>query len=54
VSRGFYESIRDIQPDAGYIIIPQGEKYPKNETPDRISVWVCSLSEFLESELLLY
>lgn len=54
VSRGFYESIRDIQPDAGYVIIPQGEKYPKSKTPDRIPVWVCSLPEFLESELFLY
>ncbi|MEZ4825273.1 MAG: ATP-binding protein [Bacteroidia bacterium] len=46
VSKGFYESINDFQPDLCYVIVPSGEKYPK---PGK--VWVISLEEFLKEEL---
>ncbi len=46
LSKGFYESVADIQPDYKYVIVPTGEKYPKNE-----DVWVCNLIDFLEKEL---
>ncbi|MDX2250442.1 MAG: ATP-binding protein [Bacteroidia bacterium] len=46
VSKGFYESIGDLQPDHSYVIVPSGEKYPKAG-----GLWVISLEEFLKEEL---
>lgn len=42
VSKGFYESIKDLQADASYVIIPTGESYTKND-----GVKVVNLREFL-------
>lgn len=54
VSRGFYESIRDIQPDASYVIIPAGETYLKGTLGEPSAIMVCSLPNFLETELQRY
>lgn len=41
VSKGFYQTIEDIKPDYSFVIIPEGEEYPKNE-----GIWVCSMNIF--------
>ena len=45
LSKGFYQSIIDLDPDYQYVIIPNGEFYFKNET-----LKVCGLSWFLTQE----
>lgn len=47
VSKGFFESIKDIGPEFKYVICPHTEKYERAE-----GIVVCSLIEFLEKELL--
>ncbi|QMW00107.1 ATP-binding protein [Spirosoma foliorum] len=42
VSKGFYQSIADINPDYSFIVIPDGDSYPKAD-----GLWVCNLTEFL-------
>ena len=46
VSKGFYVCLEDLKPEYKFIIVPNSEKYSKNE-----DVWVCSLIDFLEKEL---
>lgn len=46
VSRGFYETLSDLQPDHRFVIIPDGDAYPKEQ-----NIWVCSLDEFLKAQL---
>ena len=46
VSKGFYQSLEDLMPDAQYVIIPDGEPYPKSG-----GIIVCNLSRFLTKEL---
>lgn len=46
VSKGFYQSIADIKPDFAFIVIPDGESYPKAE-----GIWVCNLTDFLTKRL---
>ena len=46
VSKGFYQSIRDLQVDQSYIIIPEGDSYPKGE-----GLMVINISDFLERVL---
>ncbi|GAB4015835.1 ATP-binding protein [Spirosoma migulaei] len=46
VSKGFYQSIADINPDYAFIVIPEGESYPKAD-----GLWVCNLTEFLMARL---
>ena len=46
VSKGFYQSITDIKPDFAFIVIPEGESYPKAE-----GIWVCNLTDFLTQRL---
>jgi predicted AAA+ superfamily ATPase len=46
VSKGLYESMKDIKPDKQFIIIPTGENYLKAE-----GLKVCNLFDFLENEL---
>ena len=46
VSKGFFESVKDLNPDKQYIIIPSGESYLKAE-----ELKVCNLLDFLEHEL---
>lgn len=46
VSKGFYQSVEDIQPNHKYVIIPDGEKYTIGD-----GVWVCGLKEFLLNEI---
>lgn len=43
VSRGFYETVVDLGVDFQYVIVPQGESYPKAN-----NLWVTSLDEFLK------
>lgn len=47
-SRGFYQSIEDLKPDAQYIIVPKGDAWHYNN-----DVKVVGLLEFLEQELSL-
>ena len=46
VSRGFYETLTDLQPDHRFVIIPEGDAYPKEQ-----DIWVCSLDELLKTRL---
>jgi uncharacterized protein len=46
ISKGFYESIADLKPDAAYIITPSGECFDRSD-----GVRICPLSIFLEREL---
>lgn len=46
VSKGFYQSIADIKPDFAFIVIPEGESYPKAE-----GIWVCNLTDLLTQRL---
>lgn len=46
VSRGFYETLTDLKADFQFVIIPEGESYPKNN-----NLWVISLDEFLSVQL---
>lgn len=46
VSKGFYQSIADIKPDFAFIVIPEGESYPKDD-----GIWVCNLTDFLTLRL---
>jgi len=48
VSKGFYQSIADIKPDFAFIVIPEGESYPKAE-----GIWVSNLTDFLTQRLPL-
>lgn len=45
LTRGFYESQRDLAVDASYIIVPSGEKYPRAN-----DVWVVALVDFIRAE----
>jgi len=45
-SRGFYQSIEDLKPDAQYIIVPKGDAWHYND-----DLKVVGLLEFLEQEL---
>lgn len=47
VSRGFYESGRDLGVDKNYIIVPTGEAYPRAN-----DVWVMSLAEFIQKSFI--
>lgn len=46
VSRGYYETLADLEPDYKFIIIPKGDSYPKDN-----GVMVCSLDSFLRDQL---
>lgn len=46
ISKGFYQSVEDLQPDFKYIIVPQGETFDK---PGEVRV--CALQTFLEKEM---
>jgi len=46
VSRGFYEVIIDAQPEKSFVIVPDGESYPKD-----CNIWVMNLDDFLKKEL---
>ena len=46
VSRGFYQTIEDIKSDYNFVIIPEGEEYPKDH-----NIWVCSMDCFLRDKL---
>ena len=48
ISKGFHESIKDLQPHNSYIIIPEGRRYT---TKDKITV--LPLEEFLSMEMPL-
>ncbi|MFN0174334.1 MAG: ATP-binding protein [Saprospiraceae bacterium] len=47
-SRGFYQSMEDLKPDAQYIIVPKGDAWHYND-----DLKVVGLLEFLEQELSL-
>lgn len=46
LSRGFYQTIEDLQPSFKYVLIPQGESYQKTQ-----GITVCNLLDFLSEEL---
>jgi uncharacterized protein len=46
ISKGFYETIKDLAPDFKYVIVPEGEQYAKDE-----DIIVYSIFEFWENEL---
>ncbi len=46
LSRGFYESRRDLALTQSYVIVPESEFYPKDE-----HVWVTGLRHFLQQIL---
>ncbi|MEM8899991.1 MAG: DUF4143 domain-containing protein, partial [Bacteroidota bacterium] len=46
ITKGFYQSMEDVKADKGYVIIPEGESYPKSE-----EIKVVSLSDFLTKDL---
>ncbi len=46
ISKGFYQSIADLQPDFKYIITPGGERFDRSD-----GLRICPLSVFLEKEL---
>lgn len=46
VSKGFYQTIEDINPDKSFVIIPEGEEHPKSN-----NVWICNLDCFLKNKL---
>lgn len=46
LSKGFYETIKDLEPDFKYIIIPEGDQYVKDD-----DIIVCSIFDFLQKEL---
>ena len=46
IPRGFYEVIKDVEPDASYLIVPEGENYPT-----RNGIHVMNCDTFLTKEL---
>lgn len=46
VSRGFYQSLEDVQPDRSFVLVPETTPYPKPH-----GVQVCSLAHFLNMEM---
>lgn len=46
ISKGFYETLTDLKADFQYVIIPEGESYPKAN-----NLWVTGLDEFLTIQL---
>jgi|APTNR8051073442_1049403.scaffolds.fasta_scaffold00417_29 predicted AAA+ superfamily ATPase len=46
ISKGFYQSISDLQSDSNYIITPGGERFDRSD-----GLRICPLSVFLEKEL---
>ncbi|MBL7826938.1 MAG: DUF4143 domain-containing protein, partial [Saprospiraceae bacterium] len=49
ISRGFYESLKDLKPDFSFIIIPEGESYLHSD-----GIRVCSLKNFLQVEMPVF
>ena len=48
ISKGFYETIKDLQPDAKYVITPSGERFDRSD-----GLRICPLDLFLSEELAL-
>lgn len=48
ISKGFYETIKDLQPYAKYIITPSGERFDRSD-----GLRICPLDLFLSEELAL-
>lgn len=46
ISKGFYQSVADLQPDFSYVITPGGERFDRSD-----GLRICPLSVFLEKEL---
>ncbi|MEY3242004.1 MAG: hypothetical protein RIR11_3443 [Bacteroidota bacterium] len=46
ISKGFYQSVEDLQPDFKYVIIPSGERFDRDG-----GLRICPLNIFLEEEL---
>jgi predicted AAA+ superfamily ATPase len=47
ISQGFYITLEDIKPECSFIIIPNGDSYPKEN-----NIWVCNLNDFLRNKLI--
>jgi uncharacterized protein len=45
ITKGFYQSVADLQPDYQYIIVPSGETFDRSD-----GLRICSLSDFLEKQ----
>jgi uncharacterized protein len=48
ISKGFYQSVEDLQPQFKYVIIPSGECFDRED-----GLRICPLNIFLERELPL-
>lgn len=46
VSKGFYESLKDLNPDRKFVLVPTEESYLKAG-----DAWVCNLLDFLQNRL---
>jgi uncharacterized protein len=46
ISKGFYQSVEDLQPDFKYVITPSGERFDRQD-----GLRICPLNIFLEQEL---
>lgn len=46
ITKGFYQSINDLKPDAAYVITPGGERYDRSD-----GLRICPLEVFLEGEM---
>lgn len=49
ISKGFYQSVEDLQPDFKYIITPTGERFDRAD-----GLRICPLGIFLEEELKIF
>jgi uncharacterized protein len=46
ISRGFYQSSADLEPKSKFVVIMEGENYPRAD-----GTWVCNLQDFLQHHL---
>lgn len=46
ISKGFYQSIKDLTPEYSYVITPEGESFDRSN-----GLRICSLTHFLQEEL---
>jgi uncharacterized protein len=46
ITKGFYQSVKDLQPDFKYVITPSGERFERQD-----GLRICPLNIFLENEL---
>ena len=47
LTKGFWTAFEDLDPDSGWVVIPEGDRYPIKE-----NIWVISLKDFLAQPIL--